>query len=242
LYKVNPGLKRRFPHEVIFDDFTPEELKGIFYRNLAQDRQKIRLAEQDLFDAKLLGMLARMRNERHFGNAGAINNFYRDVVKNNQLNRLLSEPEADHFELTVADLTGQKSSAVESIEDILSELEQKFIGMTDLKKQLRNLTNKIRFDRLRAEKLKQVNDRITPGAYNMRFVGNPGTGKTTIARYMARVFTALGIIDHPNVKEYRGVDLKGSFVGQTKDKVNEIFENSSGYVVVIDEIYSLCNS
>ncbi|MEG1980058.1 MAG: AAA family ATPase, partial [Victivallaceae bacterium] len=78
--------------------------------------------------------------------------------------------------------------------------------------------------------------------YNMRFVGNPGTGKTTIARYMARVFTALGIIDHPNVKEYRGVDLKGSFVGQTKDKVNEIFENSSGYVVVIDEIYSLCNS
>ena len=75
----------------------------------------------------------------------------------------------------------------------------------------------------------------------MRFVGNPGTGKTTIARYMARVFYALGLIEHPRVVEYRGVDLKGSYVGQTKDKVNDIFDKNAGCVVIIDEVYSLFN-
>ena len=56
---------------------------------------------------------------------------------------------------------------------------------------------------------------------------------------MARVFCSLGIIEHPVVKEYRGVDLKGSYVGQTKDVVNRIFETSAGCVVIIDEVYSL---
>ena len=239
LYKVNVGLKRRFPHEVYFDDFRPEELKQIFYQCLEQDHEEVEADEKRLFDVRLLAMLSRMANERHFGNAGAVKNFYRDRVKSHQLERLLKDTSADPHILKLCDLTGQADVKHETIDDILRELNEKFIGMDGLKEKLRMYSKNIYAEKRRAEASGRAEAGLTPGKYNLRFVGNPGTGKTTIARYMARVFCSLGIIEQPVVKEYRGVDLKGSFVGQTKDVVNRIFETSAGCVVIIDEVYSL---
>ncbi len=239
LYKINPGLKRRFPHEVYFDDFKPEELKEIFYQCLEQDHQTVDPGEKSLFDVRLLAMLSRMSSQRHFGNAGAVHNFYRDQVKSNQMERILKQTGANPHLLKVCDLTGKDDHKQETIDDILHELDQKFIGMAELKRQLRLYSKSIYAEKRRAAASKRAESGISPGKYNLRFVGNPGTGKTTIARYMARVFCSLGIIEHPQVKEFRGVDLKGSFVGQTKDVVNNIFETSAGCVVIIDEVYSL---
>ena len=222
-----------------FDDFRPEELKQIFYQCLEQDHEEVEADEKRLFDVRLLAMLSRMANERHFGNAGAVKNFYRDRVKSHQLERLLKDTSADPHILKLCDLTGQADVKHETIDDILRELNEKFIGMDGLKEKLRMYSKNIYAEKRRAEASGRAEAGLTPGKYNLRFVGNPGTGKTTIARYMARVFCSLGIIEQPVVKEYRGVDLKGSFVGQTKDVVNRIFETSAGCVVIIDEVYSL---
>ena len=239
LYKVNPGLKRRFPHEVWFDDFKPAELREIFYQCLEKDGMSVDPADRNQFDVHLLARLSRMAAARHFGNAGAVRNFYRDQVKSNQMERLLAEPGADPNLLKLCDLTGQDAARHESIDDILKELNEKFVGMEELKRQIRLYAKSIYAEKRRAAASGRAESGLLPGKYNLRFVGNPGTGKTTIARYMARVFCSLGIIEHPVVKEYRGVDLKGSYVGQTKDVVNRIFETSAGCVVIIDEVYSL---
>lgn len=238
LYKANVGLKRRFPHEIYFDDFNSEELKRIFYRVMERDEKSVATSDQALFDTRLLALLSRMAATRQFGNAGTVENFYRNTVKSNQSVRLLRDPETDRSQLKVEDLTGTVVVS-ESMDDILTELDEKFVGMVPLKETLKNLARRIRAERKRAEASGRAVTAIAPGKYNMRFVGNSGTGKTTIARYMARVFCSLGIIEHPQVKECRGVDLKGSYVGQTKDKVNNIFETSSGSVIVIDEVYGL---
>ena len=122
--------------------------------------------------------------------------------------------------------------------------------MASLKEDLRNLAIRITTDRRRAELVERRREKrnkirrsttasISPGQYNMCFVGNPGTGKTAIARYMAKVFYSLGIIEHPRVMEIRGLDLTGEYLGQTKAKVNDIFEKNAGCVIVIDEVYSL---
>ncbi|MBQ3643521.1 MAG: AAA family ATPase [Candidatus Riflebacteria bacterium] len=235
LYDANPGLKRRCPNEVFFDDFNNEELKEIFMQQMKDDGLS-QDGDPRSFDSHLKSELARMAAQRHFGNAGAVINYYKDFVLGNQAERLNDDPEADNTKITVSDLTGSQKDNKKPISEILADLDKNFIGLKSLKEAIKKMSNRIRLEQVRSTKLG-----VPPssGGFNIRFVGNPGTGKTTIARYIADIFCSLGIITRPKIREYRGVDLKGSYVGQTKDKVNKLFEDSQDSVVLIDEIYSL---
>ena len=72
---------------------------------------------------------------------------------------------------------------------------------------------------------------------NMFFLGNPGTGKTTVARMYAKKLFALGLIDSSKVVEITPNDLMGRYVGQTKDAVRKILDEAAGGVLFIDEAY-----
>jgi len=74
---------------------------------------------------------------------------------------------------------------------------------------------------------------------NYVFVGDPGTGKTTVARAMARMLYALGVLASDSCVEVSAGDLQGSYLGQTKDKVNDVFRKAQGGVLFIDEAYAL---
>ena len=234
LAQCNPGLKRRFPNQVYFDDFSNAELVEIFMRQMKEKGMKVRQGEEASFNAHLRSIFARMASERHFGNAGAVINFF-NFVFGNQAERLSRDPGADTLELLTEDLVEQ-SAAARELKVIMEELNRKFVGLSSVKKHIVSILNRIRVGKLRASRLSVP---ASAGSNHLCFAGNMGTGKKSMAAYMAEIFCSLKIVSHPKLRVWRGIDLKGSYVGQTKDKVNKMFEDSADSVILIDEIYAL---
>ncbi|RVD87113.1 uncharacterized protein DFL_005356 [Arthrobotrys flagrans] len=225
---VNPGLSRRFPLSdgFVFEDFTDIELSNIL-------DLKLRLAEIHASPESrevAIRKISQRRQKINFGNAGEVENLL-SVAKERMLKRQV-DGGASTAELLPTDFDpdhDRRTRADTGLADLFKDL----IGVEDIVR---------RFEDYQMSSMVMRGRGVDPKEHIpllFIFKGPSGTGKTTTARKMGRIFYDMGFLASSEVVECSASDLIAEYVGQTAHRTRKMLEQGLGKVLFIDEAYSL---
>ncbi|KAF4541079.1 AAA family ATPase [Lasiodiplodia theobromae] len=236
----NPGIPSRFPREMQFKDYEDEELLEILKYGLVKrygGRMKVELGVDGLYARIVARRIGRGRGRDGFGNARAVENALAGIT-DRQAKRLRRERKsgiaADDLLLTQEDLLGPEPADVLKDNASWNKLQQ-LIGLSSVKDSVKALFDSIQYNYSR----ELDEEPLVDFTLNKVFLGNPGTGKTTVAKLYGQILADIGLLSSGEVVVKTPADFVGSVIGASEANTKGILAATVGKVLVIDEAYGL---
>ena len=234
LLKANGGLSSRIAYKLHFDDFNIEELTKIFN----QKCQEIGFRLDEEARPALEACLTARKLDEFFGNGRDVANLVRDLQGNwseeyyelirDNPNSEVNLPRvfcAKHFESL---MPPKQNPTIDSM-----------VGMKTIKEQLGKFRDQVKYMHF----IKEIGKAKMPDSYmHMVFMGNPGTGKTTVAKMIADDLYSLGVLKTNRLIVAERKDIVSKYKGETSERISELIKKAVGGVLFIDEAYALVDA